>query len=183
MPDAELAQYLRQVAHASSREEACMALEQLYQALRVPVYRYALHLCGNAAVAEDVLQDVFVTVMGKASQYDGRGSARGWVLTVTRHQALDARRRSNRLTPLEPDVPLPDTADAVQQLDASDAAESLLAVLPQKEREIVRLRVLVGFRLTEVAALMGLPKGSVFWSYGNAMKKLKRHLAGKDDEI
>lgn len=52
------------------------AFETLYRQMRKPVYFYALHFCGDHALAEDVMQDTFVTVWGKSSSFTPRGDGR-----------------------------------------------------------------------------------------------------------
>ena len=52
----------------------------------------------------------------------------------------------------------------------------MLECLSDKERDIVILRVICGFTLTEISREKNLPKGSVFWSYNNEKKKLKKYL-------
>jgi DNA-directed RNA polymerase specialized sigma24 family protein len=59
-------------------------------------------------------------------------------------------------------------------LDDDETYIELLRPLNQKERDIVILRLTVGLTLTEISREMNLPKGSVFWTYNNAMKKLKK---------
>ena len=148
------------------------ALEQLYLAYRLPVYYCALRLCGGEVLAEDVTQDTFLALWRGAGEYRQQGQGRAWILRIAQNKAMDALRRQSRDLPLEAapeqEAPLPPEPELLQEL---------LQGLGPKERDIVSLRVLSGFTLTECASMLRLPKGSVFWSYHNAMKKLREKYA------
>ena len=148
------------------------ALAALYEGFRVPVYYYALRLTGNAQKAEDVMQDTFLAVMRGANSYRPGGKAAAWIYTVCRNKATDLFRKEGNEVPLEEagalELPFVEMT--------GEAYPEMLSILSEKERDIVILRVLCGFTLTEIARDKGMPKGSVFWSYNNAMKKLKKHL-------
>lgn len=76
------------------------AFAALFRRRQGDVYRFALHMTGSAAMAEDVTQDVFVAVMTDAGRFDpGRGSVTAWLCGVARNHA---RRRLERERPGEP---------------------------------------------------------------------------------
>ena len=146
------------------------ALAALYKAYRMPVYYYALRLTGNPQKAEDVMQETFLAILRGSRVYADRGRAAAWIYTIARNKAMDLFRKEAKETPLS----------FAESLAAPPFEENgypqMLEALNEKERDIVILRVLCGFTLTEIARDKNLPKGSVFWSYNNAMKKLKKYL-------
>lgn len=148
------------------------ALAALYEGFRMPVYYYALRLTGNPQKAEDVMQETFLAILRNGGGYRSNGKAAAWIYTVARNKAMDMFRKEGAELPLSQAEEL---EAAFSPFDA-DAYPEMLGVLNEKERDIVILRVLCGFTLTEIARDKGMPKGSVFWSYNNAMKKLKKHL-------
>ena len=77
------------------------AFEMLYKQMRKPVYFYALHFCGDHALAEDVMQDTFVTVWSKSSSFTPRGDGRSWMLSIAKNKALDALKKQKRLSSLD----------------------------------------------------------------------------------
>ena len=73
------------------------ALAQLYQQEGARLLGVALRIVRDAALAEDVVHDAFMKIWAGAATYDpARGSARGWVFSVTRHLALNRLRDSDR---------------------------------------------------------------------------------------
>jgi RNA polymerase sigma-70 factor (ECF subfamily) len=71
-----------------ARAGAVDAQEAIYHAFQRPVRTLARRLVPNVAAAEDIAQDVFVDVLTKLGQYDGRGSFAGWVRSITVNKCL-----------------------------------------------------------------------------------------------
>ena len=147
------------------------ALERLYEELSKPVYFYALHLSGNNEIAEDVMQETFLTVWNKAGEFVPTGSARAWVFTIAKNKTLDKLRAAGRHEPLSSAHAA--SGDPMETALADMAVMPRLAPLSERERSVVVLRLLSGFTLTEAAEELGIPKGTVFWTYNTAIKKLR----------
>ena len=118
------------------------------------------------------MQETFLAILRNGRNDRSDGKAADWIYTVARNKAMDMFRKEGNELPLSQAEEL----EAVSSPFDGDAYPGMLSVLNEKERDIVILRVLCGFTLTEIARDKGMPKGSVFWSYNNAMKKLKKHL-------
>jgi RNA polymerase sigma-70 factor, ECF subfamily len=147
------------------------ALELLYREMRVQVFAVALAVIGDRETAEDVLQETFVRVYAAAPRYRPESRARAWVLTITRHLALDVVRRRTR----EPVSGVADRGAAWTagpdgiRLDVANALLQLAAV----DRQIVVLHDLGGLTHAEVADELGLPAGTVRWRYRIALARLR----------
>ncbi len=73
------------------------ALDTLYMRYARPVFSLAMRVVGNTADAEEVTQDVFEQVWRHAARFDpARGQAGTWLMSITAHVALDARRKQQR---------------------------------------------------------------------------------------
>ena len=73
------------------------ALKSLYDALAPRLFAILLRMVRRREVAEDLLQDTFVTIWKKAYQFDSRrGNARAWLFSMTRRKAIDRLRVANR---------------------------------------------------------------------------------------
>ena len=80
--------------HAGEEE----AFGALYQRFQGPVYRFALHMSGNTAVAEDVTQEVFMILIEKRSHFDSsRGALGAYLIGMARHLLLRRFERDQRL--------------------------------------------------------------------------------------
>src|SRR4029450_1263083 len=69
------------------------ALRALLARRQVRVFRYILRLVGNAAVAEELTNEVFLEVWRNAGNFDGIGSAASWILSIARHRAVSSLRK------------------------------------------------------------------------------------------
>lgn len=149
------------------------AFEMLYKQMRKPVYFYALHFLGDHALAEDVMQDTFVTVWGKSSSFTPRGDGRSWMLSIAKNKALDVLKKQKRLGSLD------ELGDAgcddrrLASFENKTVLDDLLQILNAKQSDVVLLRHVVGLSLTEIAKELNMKKGTVFWMYNNAIKKLR----------
>jgi len=145
------------------------ALEELYDRYRAMAYSIALRITGDAAAAEDVLQDAFLGLWRNADRYsDARGSVKTWLLSIVHHRAVDAVRRRRPTTELpEAEAPppvqliLPDVwAEVAGRLDAA-TVQTALAMLSDVQREAIELAYFAGLTQTEIAERTATPLGTV----------------------
>lgn len=139
-PDAEL---VRRTAAGDAS-----AFAALYQRRRPDVYRFAVHMTGESAVAEDVVQDVFMTVMRDAGRFEpNRGAVLPWMCGIAKNHLRQRLARDRRLEPLADDEePAASTAasapDALGDLIRAERVETLrraILSLPLRYREAVVL--------------------------------------------
>ena len=89
------------------------AFGRLYRRRRPDVYRFVLHMTADAAVAEDVVQDVFLTVMRDGGRFEpGRAAVVAWLCGIARNHLRQRLSRDRRLEPLGRDEPLAWRQDA-----------------------------------------------------------------------
>ncbi len=157
------------------------ALEELYKIMSKPIYFYVLRLTGDACIAEDVMQETFVTLMKKSDLYKDKGKGKSWIFTVAKNLTIDIQRKQNRVDSLETISEAFKNEDFTSRKDTEITALKMLSVLSEKEKDIVMLRLLSGMTLTEVAKDLGIPQGTVFWTYNNAVKKMRKHFKGGID--
>ncbi|MCW2718114.1 MAG: polymerase sigma-70 factor, subfamily [Pseudonocardiales bacterium] len=125
---------------------------------------YATRLLGDAAAAEDVVQEALIRLWRNPDVLtNGKGSVRGWLLTVVRHIVIDgARARGARPTEVPGSLDTPpvqrDHADAVA---ASVTVHEALGRLSPEHRAVLEQIHLHGRNLDEAARALGIPKGTV----------------------
>lgn len=149
------------------------AFEELYKEMRKPVYYYALHFCSNHTIAEDVMQDTFITIWSKSNSFIPQGDGRSWILSITKNKTLDALKKMKHNCSLDDIVDVGEEDGQLKLIENEAMLDGLLRTLSNKELDIVILRHIVGLTLTEIAKDKNMKKGTVFWTYNSAIKKLR----------
>ncbi len=138
------------------------ALQRLYQEEGARLLGVARRLVKDTALAEDVVHDAFIRIWTRAATFDpARGSARGWMFSITRHLALDFLRRHERDVPLE-DEAAPD--DHASEVDGPLHSARMGACLEQLEpirRHCLIQAYVDGASHAEIARKVGAPLGTV----------------------
>lgn len=156
----------------------------LYEAYRGTVFSTALRLSGRWAEAEDLSAEAFLRAYRALCGYDeGRLAAlrpRAWLLTVlTNHwrNTLRTAARRPRTGPLEDAADPPDPAEGVEDTAARHETgrelEVLLAGLRPVQRAAVVLRHVADLPVTEIAAVLGLPEGTVKSHISRGLARLR----------
>jgi RNA polymerase sigma-70 factor (ECF subfamily) len=167
------------VAIARYRDRGAFAALFAHFAPRVKTW---LQRAGSdTAQAEEMAQEVLLTVWRKAAQYDpARATASAWIFSIARNMRTDALRRSHlglpQLDPSDEPIPIP-LADAV--FAAGEREQRLRAALdglPSEQLTLLQLAFFEGCSHNEIAALLGLPLGTVKSRLRLAMSKLRAAL-------
>ena len=158
-----------------------MSLAELFERHHVELYRYAARFTGDADLAEDVVQDVFVRLAERPPAHQER--VRGWLFRVATTVAVDAMRATRRRRGLAlawPDRlpmgdPPPDPAAAAERSELRRRVREALAGLSEKERAVLLMRE-EGFAHREIADAVGTTTKSVGTMIARALEKLARRL-------
>jgi RNA polymerase sigma factor (sigma-70 family) len=121
--------------------------------------------------ARDLLQEVWLRAFQKRHTFDGRGSLIGWLFMVSRTVGIAAVRRRTR----EPSTrELTDVA--AREPAQSDGLREAVLALPERQREVLLLRLMEGLSTAETARRLGCAEGTVKASLHQATRKLREHL-------
>lgn len=173
------------------------ALSQLYQRFGRPCYSLARRICVDEGLAEDVVQEVFLTLWRDPGRYDpSRGGFATWLLTLIHHKAVDAVRRESTLrrrTVAAPEAgedwsptPVPGADQAAIARVAASQVRTALHRLPVEQRHVLALAYFGGHTQREIAVLTGVPLGTVKSRMFTAVQRLRSLLAdqlGPDDLV
>lgn len=126
---------------------------------------------GPGVDARDLLQEVWLRAFNKRHTFEGRGSFIGWLLMVGRTVGLAAvRKRARELsTEAVPDAAAPVVSDP-------DALRGAVLALPERQRDVLLLRLVEGLSVAETARRMQCAEGTVKASLHQATRKLREHL-------
>lgn len=168
------------------------ALSQLYQRFVRPCYSLARRICADEGLAEDVVQEVFLTLWRDPSRFDpSRGSLAAWLLTLIHHKAVDAVRREStirRRITTAPEVgqhwspmPVPGAEQTAMARIAAGQVRAALHRLPIEQRQTLVLAYFGGHTQREIAVLTGVPLGTVKSRIFTAVQRLRLLLTDHGD--
>jgi RNA polymerase sigma-70 factor (ECF subfamily) len=158
------------------------AFEVIVRRFERPVYALAHRLTGDADLARDVCQEVFLRLYRNLDRYDPSRPFAPWFLKLATNFALNAREhaRIRRAAPL-PGLPADPTADAASDLAAREEARAAVrhavAALDVRYAGVVALFYLSGLTVSEIASRLDLPAGTVKIRLHRAREILKKELA------
>ncbi len=166
------------------------ALGDLYARYSRLIYSFAFKMAGEGALAEDVVQDVFMRIWRGAAQYDPqRGRLASWMLQITRNRALDLLRSRGRSRPAggAEDVALhgpQHMEDPSEGLATAVQVREAMAGLSPEQRQAVDLAYFQGLTHQQIAERTGTPLGTIKSRLRLALVNLRRHLqVGPPEEV
>lgn len=163
------------------------AFAVLYDRHGGAAYSLAHRIVGDPAVAEDVTQEAFLSVWRSGARFDAaRGSVRSWTLGIVRNRAIDALRRTASSAPkldLDDEAVLERQAggeltdsEAIRR-ETSRRLRGALRELPAEQSEVIGLAYFGGFTHSEIAAMLGMPLGTVKGRMRLGLEKIRATLA------
>ena len=180
--------------HLNMTDRGTAALElQAVLSLRLPsFYRCALRLLGNAADAEDAVQEALLAAYKHIDQFRGQSQMTTWLTTIVRNCALMQLRKRHRLIhmPLDEQIgeerkysvserladPRPSPEDVCRGSELTAHVRKCTALLSPSLRRTFQLRVVDGLSIFETAQVLGLPHGTVKARLTRARTQLARHM-------
>jgi RNA polymerase sigma-70 factor (ECF subfamily) len=174
--DAQLESLLGRCAAADGA-----ALQRLYELVAPLLFACLKRMLRRRSVAEEALQDVFVTIWQRAGQFrPERGRALAWMIAIARYRAIDLLRRERLAPTLLPELPESPAESHVQEgvvpFPGSALLERCLALLTQEQRNCLELAFVVGHSHDEIARALGSPLGTVKSWIRRALQSLKACL-------
>lgn len=154
-------QLLTSISHRDER-----ALAELYGRLGRAAYGIALRVVRDRTLAEDAVQEGFLTVWRAAGRFAPDRSAETWILTLVHRRAVDlvrreerARRSSTACVILDLGVEQPD--ERIDSPDRTRAVRAAVDVLPARQRRAIELAYYGGYTVTEIAERLDEPPGPI----------------------
>jgi RNA polymerase sigma-70 factor (ECF subfamily) len=136
----------------------------LYRRRSGPVYRFALHMSGEAAIAEDVTQEVFLALLESGKRFDAsRGTVASFLYGIARHRVLRRieDKRPEDLTAADEAMGDDDVLDDLTRRETIEQVRRAVLSLPPGYREAVVLCDLENASYEEAAAALACPVGTV----------------------
>ncbi len=179
-PDGEL---IAAIARQDQR-----ALAEAFRRHSPSVAGLARRVLDDEALAQDVVQDVFVRLWEEPGRFDQtRGSLRTLLLTQAHGRSVDIirsresrKKREDRMAK-EPGVPQPEVDAEFLAIAQAEAVREAMISLGENERRILQLTYFEGHTYRAAAAILGLPEGTVKGRIRGALRKLHEILVAQDD--
>lgn len=156
---------------------------ELFERYAPALLRFTDRMLSDRASAEEVTQEVFVKVISRAHQYDGRAGVASWLFAIAANACRDRRRRDRRasVVPLEA-IPEPrakgeGVESAMTSNERRQAVRSALADLSEEQREALVLARYHGMPYAEIAQTLGISVGAVKTRIFRAVETLKAHFS------
>lgn len=162
------------------------AFSDLYDEISGLVYGLGLRVARSRVIAEEITQEVFITLWERADSFDPeRGSVKAWISTMTHRRAVDAVRRAQSARDREdrilPDRPFDGVEESVIAGDERDRVRGALAGLTDLQYEAIEMAYYQGLTYAEVANRLDSPLGTVKSRMRDGLHKL-RAIMGEYDE-
>ena len=156
------------------------AFELVVDRFQNKVFRLAISMVRDEALAQDLAQDIFMKIWKALPGYLGGASLSTWIYTISRNTCLtELKRRAARRTVSLSEPAVEASLDSIAALHTSDReagvemdVEAMLNRLPEKYRQVITLFYLEQKSYEEVAALLGIPLGTVKTFLYRAKKEL-----------
>lgn len=150
----------------------------IYQAIHRLVFYVIYGIVKDYQRAEDLLQNVFMTVYEKKDEYRKKESVKAWIIQIARNMALNEWKREQRVVVSERD-----TIDAIHKKENEANPDTPLIdlakdILPEDEFLIVMLCVVEGYTRREVGKLLNLSTSGVTWKLNRALEQLRTTIEG-----
>jgi len=158
------------------------ALADIYTLTSKGVFTFVLPILRDYQLAEDVMQDTYVSCYDSIKSYHLGTNARNWLLTIAKNSALSQLKKRNR--EVSSDFSDDYHPDGVYYLGDIDSPTITLAnkVLAEDEFNIVIMYAIGEYKHKEIAEFLHMPLGTVTWKYANALKKLKKAIKDSETE-
>lgn len=171
---------------ALARDNDADAFAVIYDRHATAAYSLAHRICGTRALAEDVVQEAFLSLWRRLDRYDAaRGEVRSWLLGIVHNGAIDKLRQSalherRRASSdgLEERLQSPERTDLeVEQREQASEVQTALRALPPEQRRVIELAYFGGLTHTEIAARLELPVGTIKGRMRLGLTKLAGNLS------
>lgn len=171
----------------SDKEVSGQALSELYDRYSRLVYSLAYHIVGDGAVAEEIIQDVFVRVWDKANTYRvNEAKVSTWLSSIARNRAIDVLRKQS-VRPEHHSIGLDEVSyfelqaqnnpeESTEMSLRREKVHAAIKILPEEQLEALSLSYFYGLSHSQIADILDEPLGTIKTRIRLAMQKLKDHF-------
>ena len=155
------------------------AVSTLYSLTKNSLYGYVLAIVKNKEDADDILQDVYITIIQNANKYEPIGKPMQWIIRIAKNLCYMKFRRNKDMVNMDE---LIDNILISRNSNMEDRIfiESIFKKITDEEREIIILHLIFGFKHREIAKMLDLKLSTVLSKYNRTIKKIQNENSGNE---
>ena len=158
----------------SSDTERTRRFNELAEAYSTDLYRYAMWICGNDALAKDLVQETFLRAWRALDSLKDVGATKSWLITILRREyARTFERKVPKFTDVDKVVIVEDDELEPEERTERDLLRKGIMKLESKYRDPLLLQVVFGHSCSEISEQLGISKSAVMTQLFRAREKLK----------
>ncbi len=161
----------------SSETKRLARFNELAEAYGADLYRYAMWICGNDALAKDLVQETYLRAWKALDKLNDPGAAKSWLITILRREfARTFERKVPKFTDLDTvDVPEDSELEPDDRLEVQLLRRNI-GKLPPRYRDPLMLQIVMGFSCEEIAQQLKISKSAVMTQLFRAREQLTQNL-------
>jgi RNA polymerase sigma-70 factor (ECF subfamily) len=150
---------------------------QMAEAYGTDLYRYAMWICGNDALAKDLVQETFLRAWKALDKLNDPKAAKSWLITILRREyARTFERKVPKFTDVDSVVVVEGTEPEPEDQVEIRLLRQGIMKLPPKYREPLLMQVVLGYSCEEISRALGISKSAVMTQLFRAREQLKSRL-------
>lgn len=157
---------------ANEKEEA---FDTLCNRTYKVIYNYIFSIIRNHTIAEDLLHNTYISIKKYIKEYKPNDKPMAWIFTIARNNTYNYMRKQKSEIPIElvEETSIPSKEEEIIE---NFVLKKLLKGLNERERSIILLNVVSGYKFREISNIIQIPLGTVLSCYNRGMKKLKKEV-------
>lgn len=151
-----------------------MKVYSVYKKYNKDFIAYAKSITGNKDIAFDLVQDAYVRALENENIFLNMNEyqIKGWFFTVIKNRNIDFIRKENKVVLFDNDVP----EEEIKSFEEEVVMKNLLESLPEKNKQILRLKFNMNLNSNEIGKILGMPPSTVRSRLSASLKLLKKNL-------
>ena len=150
--------------------------DNIYYETKSIVYYTILSILKDVNISEDIMQETYLKALKKIHSYKPKASFKSWIVTIARNLALNEYNKRKREMNVDSQIDEYMFGSVENNSEKELIIKEILLKLKDTEREVVLLHVVGDLKHREISDLLGIPLGTVTWTYNQAIKKLRDEL-------
>ncbi len=159
------------------------ALATIYDLTNKGVFTFILPIVKDYAVAEDVMEQTYITVYEKINLYKEKTNGRNWILTIAKNLAINEFNKSKKVIDYDynEESLMPEGLYNLDESLETPTIKLANEILDETEFKILIMYAIGEYKHREIADILHLPLGTVTWKYKHALEKIRAELTKREE--